>query len=71
MANGAPMGATANLMLLADAISSAKGFVCPSRLVAGEEREVEVIVAMTQTRCFHRGFGRLRCAFVALNPVLA
>jgi hypothetical protein len=48
--------------------SSARGFVCLSRLVAGEERDVEVIVAMTQTRCFLRGFGRVRCAFVALKP---
>jgi YggT family protein len=33
VANGAPMGATANLTLLADAIGSAKGFVSAFALV--------------------------------------
>jgi hypothetical protein len=40
------------------ALNSAKGLACPSRLIAGEERDAEVIVAMTRASVFHRGFCR-------------
>jgi hypothetical protein len=37
------------------ALNSAKGLACPTRLIAGEERD-EVIVVMTRSLFFIRGF---------------